>query len=440
MSSLASIIDQLNASQPSERHISSSSPEKKKTDANLAHFENILETMRTRLRTLQAEVSSESGEDAEVTLDAPSVSSARRIKSIHDTERQAEQLTASLTEPEKENSVDEDTSRTPTLYDDDVYLELKNLPDIQGDEEFEFDFDADDVTDDMSSYNSTKLLDAMARLDGLSNPDRIIRDHFAAEDTNEAGLRRGKKQTVQMEDCHLTSFPFDGSTKQGLFCVFDGFGGQKCAREATTVVPRVLAAELALNGGAEKLRDLTEILPKVFAKSDEELKGHEDWGCTATVAFVWEHEDGTRFLQAANIGDSSIFLCRGGKAIMLNVEHKASSEAEHERIRASGIDIAPNASRIVGVGVARAFGAHFIKQKKLGIISEPYVSPVYELGTEDQFIVIASDGVWDVISGQEACDLIKTDSNAADMAIHLIRHAVSKRKCMDNVTVVVVCF
>jgi len=329
---------------------------------------------------------------------------------------------------------------------DDLYFELTNLPEIQGDGEFEFDVDVEGIDEGSST---TSLLDALANLDGLSSPEEpIIRDQFAAENRNDAGLRRGKKtpslrmgsSTFQMEDAHLVAYPFDKSTKQGLFCVFDGFAGMECARDATEALPRVLASHLARCGGAQKLTDLTDILPKVFADTDTELGKHEDLGCTATTVFVWEHESGVRYLQAANIGDSSAYLYRDGKAIMLCEEHKASSPAEHKRITAMGIDIAPTATRINGVAVARAFGAHFIKQKKLGIISEPYVSPVYELGTEDKFAIIASDGVWDVISGQEACDLVKGDPGAAEMASHLVRHAVSNRKCMDNVTAVVICF
>jgi len=450
--SLAAIIGQLNAVQPPDQHISSSSPEKK-NDARLTHFENVLESMRARLRTLQAEGAESEEADVSAALQPPSASNARLVKALRDTEQEAERLNASLgggKVPEKENDSGPSLSiaTTSCLYDD-LYAELTNLPEIEGPAEFEFDFDVDGslVSPVGEGEEAPSLLNALAMLDGLSSPeDPIISDQFAAQNTNEAGLRRGKKTPslrmaggpmFQMEDAHLVAYPFNKSTRQALFCVFDGFAGPECAQDATRVVPVVLAEQLAQRGGAEKQTDLTDLLPKVFAESDERLKKHEDVGCTATVAFVWEHENGTRYLQAANIGDSSIYLYRGGKAIMLCKEHKASSQEEHERILATGVNIAAGATRINGVAVARAFGAHFIKNKKLGIISEPYVSPVYELGTEDQFAIIASDGVWDVISGQDACDLIKGDSDAATMASHLVRHAVSNRKCMDNVTAVV---
>jgi len=435
-SSIASIIGQLNAVRPPDQHISSSSPEKK-ADATITHFDNVLETMRARLRTLQSGNSEFDDISLTAALEPPSASNARLTKSLRDVEEEAGRLQDALG-AEKENK-----GSTSSLYED-LYSELTNLPELEGDVEFDFDLVG------TGNGDKTSLMDALARLDGIADPeDPLVRDSFAAENRNEAGLRRGKKQPslrmggapmFQMEDAHLVAYPFDKNTHQGLFCVFDGFAGPECAQAATKALPKVLSAELARRGGSEKMTNLTDVLPAVFAAADAELKSYEDLGCTATVAFVWQHEDGTRYLQAANVGDSSIYLCRGGKAIMLNVEHKASSPAEHERVAAMGVDISPTATRINGVAVARAFGAHFIKSKGLGIISEPYVSPVYELGNDDQFAIIASDGVWDVISGQDACDLIKDDPGAAEMASHLVRHAVSNRKCTDNVTCVVIRF
>jgi len=433
-SSLASIIGQLYAV---HRRVSSTSSPEKKTDANITHFENVLESMRTRLRSLQSE-NKEFGDDIEssVTLQSPSESNARLAKSLKDAE----------SGDNKENADGGDgAERTSTLYDD-LYADLTNLPDLEGNEG-EFDFD---LEGSYANYDKTTLMDALAQLDGIADPeDPLVREYYVVENRNEAGLRRGKKQPnlrmgggsqFQMEDANMVAYPFDNNAHQGLFCVFDGFAGPECSRDATKALPKVLSAELARRGGSEKMRDLKDMLPAVFAAADAELIKHEDLGCTATMAFVWQHEDGTRYLQAANVGDSSIYLCRGGKAIMLAVEHKASSPAEHERVAAMGIDISPGATRINGVAVARAFGAHFIKSKNLGIISEPYVSPVYELGTDDKFIIIASDGVWDIVSGQEACDLVKDDPGAAEMASHLVRYVISNRKCTDNVTAVVVCF
>jgi len=90
------------------------------------------------------------------------------------------------------------------------------------------------------------------------------------------------------------------------------------------------------------------------------------------------------------------------------------------------------------ISVARALGNRFVKEMNLGIVATPSISPVFALGPEDSFLIIASDGIWDVISGQDACELIENEPDAMSMAQKLIRHAVSQVKCLDNVTVIVV--
>jgi len=308
---------------------------------------------------------------------------------------------------------------------------------------------------DLSSLNqlTTDLsaLDALAGLDGLAEKASekpaerpLVLDHYEAEDTNVAGLRRGKKKPTltargvakfQMEDAHVAVFPFNHSTTQAFFGVFDGFSGRDCAQDATHAVPKALADNIAAAGGLSA--DLTAIWPKVFADADEALRAHEYVGCTCTSVFVWEFE-GERYVQSANCGDSNVYLFRGDKAIMLNTEHKVTSAEERKRIQAMGIEMTPGQTRVNGVAVARALGVHFIKDEGLGIVSTPSISTVYKIQPDDHFLVIASDGLWDVISGQNACEMIRDLPSASAMASTLLKHAVKSSKCVDNVTVVVI--
>jgi len=303
---------------------------------------------------------------------------------------------------------------------------------------------------DLSSLSSDlSSLDALAGLGGLDSSEKpaarpLIRDHYEAEDTNVSGLRRGKKKPTlsargvpkfAMEDAHAAVFPFNHSTTQAFFGVFDGFSGRDCAEDATTAVPKALADNLAVSGLSA---DLSAIWPKVFADADEALKKHEYVGCTCTSVFVWEFE-GERYVQSANCGDSNVYLFRGDKAIMLNTEHKVTSAAERKRLKEEmGIDMNVGQTRINGVAVARALGVHFIKEEKLGIVSKPSVSTVYKLQPDDHFLVIASDGLWDVISGQDACEMVRDLPDASAMASTLLKYAVKSTKCVDNVTVVVI--
>lgn len=57
----------------------------------------------------------------------------------------------------------------------------------------------------------------------------------------------------------------------------------------------------------QKLFDLKSVFQKTFSKLDANLAAFEYEGTTASVAFVWS-QDGERYLQAANVGDSSAYL------------------------------------------------------------------------------------------------------------------------------------
>jgi len=184
--------------------------------------------------------------------------------------------------------------------------------------------------------------------------------------------------------------------------------------------------------------DLSNILTESFLAVDKELEEYEYLGCTATCVFVWEHE-GSRYIQAANVGDSTAFLQRANEVMWLTRDHKASSDEERERIRATGAELTSGQTRVSGgLAVSRALGDHFLKQEKVGLVGEPYVSPSIKLQDTDTTVILASDGLWDVMSGEEAMKIIESLDTAEAKAKRLINTALQNPKCTDNITVMVV--
>ncbi|PNH04050.1 putative protein phosphatase 2C 8 [Tetrabaena socialis] len=190
---------------------------------------------------------------------------------------------------------------------------------------------------------------------------------------------------------------------------------------------------------------LEEALKEAFVKTDAEFAND---GCaamvgsTALVALV-----GTRKVWLANCGDSRAVLCRGGKAIQLTDDHKPEREDEAERVeKAGGQVLFWNGHRVMGVlAMSRAIGDHGLRPY---IIPEPEVSVVCRTD-EDDFLLLASDGLWDVMSNQEAtnlcCRCIKrarekgASRNAAvRVAASVLTKAAIDRGSKDNVTVVIV--
>ena len=132
-------------------------------------------------------------------------------------------------------------------------------------------------------------------------------------------------------------------------------------------------------------------------------------GCTAVVAVL----HGTD-LYVANAGDSRAVLCREGQAYALSEDHKPGQEGERSRIMAAGgfLSNIGGVTRVNGnLNLSRAIGD--LKYKTNSglpaneqiITAEPDVKHVV-LTPKDTFFVLACDGVWDVMTNQQACEFV----------------------------------
>ncbi|KAK9822800.1 hypothetical protein WJX74_011082 [Apatococcus lobatus] len=182
-----------------------------------------------------------------------------------------------------------------------------------------------------------------------------------------------------------------------------------------------------------------------FSRTDAEFAKADNAaliGTTAVAALV-----GSRHLYVANCGDSRAVLCRGGYACALTDDHKAAREDETARVEAAGGQILFwNGVRVMGVlAVSRAIGDHCLRPY---VIADPEVTIVARR-PEDELLLLASDGLWDVLSNQEAISLAKrclrrarqrgaSRQSAARIAATVLTRAAVDRGSRDNVTVVVV--
>ena len=112
-------------------------------------------------------------------------------------------------------------------------------------------------------------------------------------------------------------------------------------------------------------------------------------------------------------GDSRCVLCRKGKALPLSHDHKPADPVELGRIEAAG-GFVTEAGRINGnLNLSRALGDLKYKgdfsrpPSKQIITAEPDVVK-HDLQKGDEFIVLACDGIWDVMSNQQAVDFVST--------------------------------
>lgn len=231
--------------------------------------------------------------------------------------------------------------------------------------------------------------------------------------------------------------------------IFDGHNGWRCSQYLSqNLAPRLVLHDGFCTDSKDKQKGLEAALIDVFHTLDDEVceflhKEDDHSGSTAVVAVY----DGRRhILTVASTGDSMCVLSRGGRAVKHNRMHRFNEEDECKRVKASNGSIVNN--RLNGLlAVSRSFGDIPFKEKglprsKMALIATPEViSEVITPMTE--FAIIATDGLWDIISPQEAVNFIRKNllkkQDLQEAARSLCKEAISKGS-VDNVTVLVVSF
>jgi protein phosphatase 1L len=146
----------------------------------------------------------------------------------------------------------------------------------------------------------------------------------------------------------------------------------------------------------------------------------------------------------ANVGDSRAVLCRGKKSIGLSSDHKPDREDEQERIESFGGSVVNSENtgwiaRVNGhLAISRSVGDIRLKDPPQGVTAEPEISEL-DITPEDQFIILASDGLWDVMTNQESVDLVRKCQDKNKAAELLVDKAL-KLGSADNVTALIVWF
>jgi protein phosphatase PTC1 len=141
-----------------------------------------------------------------------------------------------------------------------------------------------------------------------------------------------------------------------------------------------------------------------------------------------------RVLYSANAGDARGVLCRAGKAVRLTYDHKGSDKQEAKRIMDAGGFVM--SGRVNGVlAVTRSLGDSSMKEF---VVGSPYTTET-ELCEEDELLILACDGLWDVAGDQQAVDLIREIQDAQQASRTLLSYALGK-STTDNVTILVVRF
>jgi len=258
---------------------------------------------------------------------------------------------------------------------------------------------------------------------------------------------RGFSAAKINQDRGVVCWPFNGSYNQALLCVFDGHGskGERASEFCMRTVPELLENE------SELLRpDPEDCLKRNVIKTDELLFAGElgklamTCGTTSTVMYMHGAE-----LWTACSGDSR--AVKGARtngvieATDLSTDHKPDLPQERQRIIAAGGTVsdgcAGRPARVwahgrIGLAMSRSIGDG--ECKSVGVIPDPEVSrftisPATTAGGDgDLFVIVASDGVWEFIESQEACQLVAKHKNATDACSSLVHEAAARWKKFEG--------
>ncbi|MEQ2213419.1 Protein phosphatase 1A, partial [Xenoophorus captivus] len=165
-------------------------------------------------------------------------------------------------------------------------------------------------------------------------------------------------------------------------------------------------------------------------------------GSTAAAVMI-----SPRYIYFINCGDSRTFLCHNGQVVFYTEDHKPFNPREKERIQNAGGSV--TLQRINGsLAVSRALGDFDFKEVDWRPQTEQLVSPepeVYELERtpEDEFLILACDGVWDAIGNEELCAFVRNRLQVCDDLRDICTQVIDLclyKGSLDNISIIIVCF
>lgn len=262
---------------------------------------------------------------------------------------------------------------------------------------------------------------------------------------------------IKMEDCHvhILSLPDDPGT--AFFAVYDGHGGAAMAQHAGKYLHEYITKRSEYKAG-----NIIQAMERGFLELDKAMQNDailkEVQAGTTVIALLIKDN----ILFSANAGDSRAVASINGNAVPLSRDHKPTLKDERNRIENAGGWVEFN--RVNGhLALSRALGDFMFKRNNHMPPHRQIVTAFPEVEkfniTEDwEFVVLACDGIWDVMTNQEVVNFVRTRLAQSEVRANgtesfmdpeeiceeLVTCCLAPDPLMgtgcDNMTVVIVCF
>lgn len=283
--------------------------------------------------------------------------------------------------------------------------------------------------------NSNSAVDANGRIDGLlwyKDSGRHVHGEFSMAVVQANSILEDQSQLESGSMSSVESGP------QGTFVgVYDGHGGPEASRFINNHLFNNIKKFTSDDQGMS-----ADVINKAFLATEDDFLSlvRQQWSIKPQIASVGScclvGIICNGMLYIANAGDSRVVLGRLSnafkevKAVQLSSEHNASLEAVREELHS----LHPEDSQIVVlkhrvwrvkgiIQVSRSIGDAYLKRAEFNRepllakfrLREPFHKPilkaepsifVQKLYPEDQFLIFASDGLWEHLSNQQAVNIV----------------------------------
>lgn len=282
---------------------------------------------------------------------------------------------------------------------------------------------------------------------------------------------KGIRKTNEDEETTIVNINKEDETKgeRNMFAIYDGHGstnGKIISSFLSKIMPHhLMNKDLEVPLKKAYVKKLYTSIQTIIKTKLTKYADHN--GSTCLIVLQYKHNNST-YLDILNTGDSRCIICKENKNITkfinlthtkqqstftgtaLTKDHKPNWTDEIERITALGgkseIKFDGVDWRIGDLSVSRSFG---------DVDSEKYVTYMpdlyrYKIEREDRFIVLACDGLWDVMTTDEVCNFIvnysydvttgKKNNTKDNIAKKLGEYAINVKKSTDNVSIIIVFF
>ncbi|KAI3812219.1 hypothetical protein L1987_16926 [Smallanthus sonchifolius] len=275
---------------------------------------------------------------------------------------------------------------------------------------------------------------------GVNQDAMIVWEDFMTEDVTFCGVFDGHGPYG-----HLVARKVRDTLPLKLFSFFDSYESKKNKSTGTICCSEDTVSEgVDCEAGMEDKTGSSwkDAFLKSYKSMDKELRFHPslDCFCSGSTAVTIVKQGSNLFM--GSIGDSRAIMASSDSnnslvAVQLTVDLKPDLPREAERIkrckgRVFALQDEPEVSRVwlpfddaPGLAMARAFGDFCLKE--YGVISVPEFSHRV-LTDRDKFIVLASDGIWDVLSNEEVIEIVSSASTRSSAARNLVDSAAREWK------------